>query len=91
MELETGIFLIGGVDFFNFVTGIVTMVFLFMTWNEPSERYRTATTNHRPEEVPQGVLTPLLFEFPRLVAWFYLVCRSSKENNLSARKIYLRI
>ena len=52
MELETGIFLIGGVDFFNFVTGIVTMVFLFMTWNEPSERYRTATTNHRPEEVP---------------------------------------
>ena len=35
MTLETGIFLMGGLDFFMFAVGIVTMVFLFITWNEP--------------------------------------------------------
>ena len=91
MTLETGIFLMGGLDFFSFVVGIVTMIFLYMTWNEPQERYRTATTSHRPEEVPQGVLTPLLFELPRLLAWVYLMCSGKGASNLRARKIYLRV
>ena len=88
LKLEYGIYMIGGIDCFFFAIGIIGMIFLIMTRNDPEERNRMATTNHKPEEVPAGFLSPFLFELPRIIAFFYLICKSENENNLRARKIY---
>ena len=88
LKLETGIYLIGGVDFFFFLMGIIGMVFIIFRDNEPEERSKLETSHARPEEFPGAFLSPFLFELPRLIAFFYLVCRNDNENNLQARKIY---
>ena len=86
IRLEHGIYLIGGVDIFCFIVGIISMIFLMMERNEAEMRNRS--TNHRPEEFPEGFLSPFIFEIPRLLAFFYLVCRPEDKSNLRARRIY---
>ena len=88
LKLETGIYLIGGVDFFCFLMGIIGMFFVLIADDGPAANSKLETSRQRPEEFPGAFLSPFLFELPRLIAFFYLVCRSDNENNLHARKIY---
>ena len=83
IKLEHGIYLIGGADLFFLIVGIIEIIFLIMTRDEPEERQRTS--KHRPEEVTEGI-SPFVFELPRLIAFLFLVCRA--EHNRRARKIY---
>ena len=86
IRLEHGIYLIGGVDTFFFIVGIISMIYLIMEREQAEMRNRS--TNHRPEEFPEGFLSPFIFELPRLLAFFYLACRPEDKNNLKARRIY---